>query len=528
MLSLKVKAGTVSFVACLFLFLLYFSFGSPIYNSGDDVYLLYLLDGGFGSGPTNLLHYDSVMHPWLGWVIKTLFIAVPGINWYSVLLYLFHFISCCILLRILLAANRLYMATGIFCILFFVFEAPILLHPTFTNTALITGMTGIILLLRETAVNRVNWKAVSISILLIVISASFRVHLLIPLAAISLPLIAFRLLQKQFVLLYFICLTALAVFLLEYYQQQYYESKIPGWETEELYRASAFSYYNNPKTTDSMKLVTEISFLNQGLFWDKQFLSAAKIQQVKKEIKSPPFMAAKGSKMILYWLFMNSRIFWLSLLIVCIAFIPWFSRPGRIRDVLSLVIMLFVLIWLQLFQKLPFYLIPALILFYILLTTCIPETNHSGIYKVNKWVGILVFTGLVCWGGVRIEKASRLNREKNALFTCSWKELNMHPDKLFVVTNDQFPMDYFAVWDLPAAFPIRNLLYKDQLLNNTYGPVFKRFSITTAKDFANNPDIIFIGGNNSEIKNYYLKVWGIPLHTPVEDKSFHCLEAFRF
>src|ERR1700730_5022605 len=106
MQSLKAKAGIISFVACFTLFFLILFVGSPIYNSGDDVYLLYLLDGGFGGGPTNLLHYSSGLHPWLGWVIKTLFTMVPGINWYSVLLYLLHFISCWILLRILFSANK--------------------------------------------------------------------------------------------------------------------------------------------------------------------------------------------------------------------------------------------------------------------------------------------------------------------------------------------------------------------------------------------------------------------------------------
>ena len=67
-----------------------FAFAFPIYNSGDDVFLLYTLSGGFGQPPTELLHYQYGMHPYLGLLLKNLFIQYPGFNWYSLLLSLSH------------------------------------------------------------------------------------------------------------------------------------------------------------------------------------------------------------------------------------------------------------------------------------------------------------------------------------------------------------------------------------------------------------------------------------------------------
>ena len=72
------------------LFSCVFAFAFPIYNSGDDVYLLYTLSGGFGQAPTELLHYHYGMHPYMGWMLKNLFTQYPGFNWYSLLFYLFQ------------------------------------------------------------------------------------------------------------------------------------------------------------------------------------------------------------------------------------------------------------------------------------------------------------------------------------------------------------------------------------------------------------------------------------------------------
>lgn len=55
----------------------------PVLNSDDDVFLMYQLSGGFGEPPGNLLHFDHVIHPWLGFLLSRLFVLDPQVNWYS-------------------------------------------------------------------------------------------------------------------------------------------------------------------------------------------------------------------------------------------------------------------------------------------------------------------------------------------------------------------------------------------------------------------------------------------------------------
>ena len=76
MFKSEIKNKWVAAFCIVFLsFLMVNVFLFPLFNSGDDVFLMYTLAGGYGETPTNLLHYNHVWHPILGWVVKTLFEA---------------------------------------------------------------------------------------------------------------------------------------------------------------------------------------------------------------------------------------------------------------------------------------------------------------------------------------------------------------------------------------------------------------------------------------------------------------------
>jgi len=526
----KPKRSILPFLICSISFFIILFFGHPIYNSGDDVYLLYLLSGGFGDAPTNLLHYNYGMHPLFGWFIKNLFTQFPDINWYSLILYALHFISCWILLKIFLATKRLYEAVLIFCLIFFVFEGQFLLNLTFSNTALIVAMAGILLLLQESSKTIPDKKIIIVSITLIAISTMLRLHTLIPIALIASPIIIFRLSQKRFFLFYSICIACIVIFFLNYFQQQYYSDKIPDWKTEEAYRQTALSYYNIPKIKQADKAHMPISFLDNGLFFDKQFLSVDKIQEATQQTHISSALSEKKSSDFLYWAFINSRIFWFASLIMFLMTMLRSNKTERILNFSCLIIMLSLLAYLLFFKKLPFYLIPALILFYILLTTILPEKqidSFTRFYRINKTILTFLIFVTLAWSIMRIQKAISFNKEKNDLFICAWKELNAHPDKLFVITDDHFPMDHFSVWDSPKKYAIKNLLYKDQLLNNTYQSIYNRFSITSPKDFINNPAIIFTGRKIIEMEDYYKTVWKTDVHFSQKDTSFVCIEVYQ-
>jgi len=58
----------------LLLFLVFLFLIKPIYDIEVEVYVLYLLSGGFGNSPTKYLHYDQGMDPYPGYLLKSIFI----------------------------------------------------------------------------------------------------------------------------------------------------------------------------------------------------------------------------------------------------------------------------------------------------------------------------------------------------------------------------------------------------------------------------------------------------------------------
>src|SRR5579871_1687812 len=444
----KQKLISFSFILCLILFVIVLYFGNPVYHSDDDVYLLYLLGGGFGDAPTNLLHYNFLMHPLLGCLIKELYLHFSNTNWYSLVLYFF---SCFVLLKILLSGKKTFEAFVVFLIAFFVFEAQFLLTPSFTNTALIIAMAGIVMLLRETNKPKPDIKLITTAIILIVISTMFRLHTLIPLLLIASPVFIFSIYQKKRIVVYSLMISGFIIVFLNYYQQEFYSAKIPQWKSEEAYRTVAFDYYNNPRKAQNADISIEVSFLNNGLFWDKQFLSSEKIQKINELTKVSSALDTSNFKTYLYWYFINNRIFLCSFLFVFAFTALQSGKTNRILNIACLLTTVALLIYLLLFKKLPVYITPALILFYIFLTSQFSSSNSdtNSSQKMFLITKMLLSFAILVWSIIRLQKNISFHRSMNVEFHCAWQEINSHPDKLFVSTDDHFPLDYFSVWDIP-------------------------------------------------------------------------------
>ncbi len=312
------------------------------------------------------------------------------------------------------------------------------------------------------------------------------------------------------------------ILLLGILQKQYYNSEIPNWKTEEAYRQAVFSYYNNPEKKDPEKFKTEVAFLNNGLLWDKEFLSPQKIN----EIKIQNTVTASLSRTTLYWLLINNRIYFVVVLFMFCLVILKGNRKTLMLNISCLVVLLCLLTTLILFKKLPEYLVVCSTFFYALVSSqFVTENEKLFLNKSAKTILFILIAAIFIWSGERFQKTSAINKEMNEGFICAWKEINEHPDKLFIATDDHFPIDYFSVWHLPREFPFKNLLDKEQLLNNTYQSIYKRFSITGPNDFINNNKVVLVGKKITQIESYYNEVWKMNVHFTIKDSTFNCLEA---
>lgn len=170
----------------LLLFLLVNLFLFPIFNSGDDVFLLYTLSGGYGDAPTNLLYYNHVWHPVLGWKIKWWFENFPGVNWYTVFLMGLQVISCTGLLYRLFKKFKAGSALLLYLLFFCFIELRVIEWLNFSSTAWITAVAGFILLLDAVKQKRIGGQII-LSVLLLLVAGLLRLHIIAAVAILFMP-----------------------------------------------------------------------------------------------------------------------------------------------------------------------------------------------------------------------------------------------------------------------------------------------------------------------------------------------------
>lgn len=484
------------------LFALLFSFYFPVYRSGDDVFLLYLMGGGFAQEPTALLHYNHIMHPILGNLLAALFKAVPAVNWYTVFLVLVHYVSTTTVFFILLQKQTRAVAGLLYLVFFIIIESWFLLQLTFSVTAAIAAMAATAVLWYNTNNSKGGSYYVFPAILLLT-GALLRIHILIPVVLVALPLlISNTFFINRLKLVVTLLLLVLITAGLNYQHQQYYKKNIAGWQQEENYRQAIFNYYNKPLITKATsRLSVKESFIAYGVYIDKGFLSEAAIDTLTSNNRLPADKIIQSGMQRLYWPAMESRIFILALSLATLLLLFTESKQQRWLGIIVSAAALFLLLYLHFFLKLPFYLVPVL----IGAATCIIFVSLPRLQLGNVKLFITAAILLLClsWGLVRLQKISSQNKKENGLFKKAQSQIAAKPQHLFIVTEDSFPMDCFGIWDSPATYPLPNLLYKDHFFNNHYQPTLKRFNIKNPAALWHQPNVLWWGKRTDLLKEYY-------------------------
>ena len=122
----------------------------------------------------------------------------------------------------------------------------------------------------------------------------------------------------------------------------------------------------------------------------------------------------------------------------------------------------------------------------------------------------------------RIAKINEKNRQHHQLFLKAYQEIARHPDTLFVITEDVFPMDYIGVFDTPKKYPVTNMLYKDLLFNNVAAPTLDRFGMSDIREIWTSHHTLFWGRQTHVIRDYFLSVYhqDIQFSTPLPEFPF--------
>jgi hypothetical protein len=475
-------ATSCSITALCFLFTL--AIITPLLNSGDDAYLMYTLGGGYGEKPTELLNYNHIWHPAIGWICKSLFSTLPGINWYTVLLLLFHYAGCCCILYILVKRGRPVVSVVLFSFLFLFIETRQLLSLNFTGSAFTAAAGGICLLLHQLQQREKGYGNIILSMVLLVMADLLRLQIAWLVILLSGAVAIVLLHRRQFI---YWCLLSIfcagVLWALNKQQEQYYKNNIPGWEQQEKFRQALFYSYNRQLVNTIKPGVfadsTEQEFFFSAFLYDSTRFTTAHVQEISHKITRNRSIANNEDRAGLYWFFVEMRAYILLFAAVILLFLLQGKRKEILRWLLSVLAFAAVHSYLFVFLKItmPIHL-GLLLCLYLALILHVNKNDRLLISKKTvSFFPIVLLIVASAWMSIRLYKENSGNKLRYKKFICAMEELGRAPDKLFVATDDAFPISYFPIWVTPAQYPATNLLYKDRLITHTYLQTLRRYSI---------------------------------------------------
>lgn len=145
---------------------------SPMrYETIDDFFMYGIASGFLGGTPDEHLLYTNFV---LGILLKTLFSAIPSINWYGSYLITVHIIAWSVLIRVFFTYFKVSTVLLLFTYLFLTFGVYFIQNLQFTTAAAILGVAGIFLLFERIQTNGFGIRKLILPVTLIIISALIR------------------------------------------------------------------------------------------------------------------------------------------------------------------------------------------------------------------------------------------------------------------------------------------------------------------------------------------------------------------
>ncbi len=523
-----------SFAVVIILYVLVNLVLFPLFNSGDDVFLLYQVSGGFGDEPTRLLQYDHIWHPLLGGILQFLFRQFPGFNWYTAVLILFQVAATATLLYVFFRKFRPGTALLFFGIYFCFIGIRALLSLNFTYSAWILAVAGFSLLVLCIGAGAKGDRAnLVFAFLLLLLSGLLRLQVTFAVTLLFLPVLLLQWRSHFRVWVPVILLLAGLLYGANLWQKHYYRSHIPGWESAEKYRQSLFYAYNRTlhlgKPWQSVfRDSTEKALYGSQFFYDTSYLSEQRVARIGKDLVRYRDLSRPDDREALHWLFIGWRIY--LLLFAVSLFICWQQgilsqvwRRWRIPAGFVLGFYFYLFVFLKITE--PVHL-GVIALLWVHLVDAIPETRAGSLF-MGKQSGYYLLLFLVPLAGicVRLERKNRDNRERHLQFSCVTNELRQHPGWLFIATDDALPLDYFYIWDSPAKNRIGNLIYKDRVITRSYNGTLQRFGIRELLPAISlNPNVYLLGRDLPELQQYYKQRFDLDIRLSPRLEGFKCLE----
>jgi hypothetical protein len=491
-----------------------------------------MLSGGYGGQPTNLLHYSYGWHPALGWLVKTLFLHWPHLNWYTIFLLTAQLISFSAILYVSISWYKKIIAYLFFGLLFLFVECWALLSLNYTFTAWVMALSACLLLLHGIRISK--WSDLVVAFILLVLAGMLRLQVAFVVILLMLPAF-FMYARKSFRIWTALLISALIVISsLSIQQSSYYRRHISNWGQQETVRQSLFYRYNRPFDhrkdwhlifKDSMEAI----YYYNHFYFDSTIFSSKRIIEINKAMTRSRDFTEKEDWQVFKWLFAGLKIY--ILLFGLLIFIGWreelFSNVP-IGCLLPFAMVLSVYVFLELFLKVtPGIHMGLQSLLFIYIALALKQVEATTVSK-HWFIYLFILMALSGWQLKRLYERNHENILQNNRFSCVARELNEHPEKLFIATDDKLPLGFFYCWSSPGHYPLSNLVYKDRILTNTYQEALKGMKIKDPfAQISNSDSIRVIGGEEANLVKYYKAKYNLHLVFVPAKEKYNCMQVFK-
>jgi hypothetical protein len=207
---------------CLIEVLVFIAIVKVRFENNDDTAMNLIASGSLTGNPSELLIFTNVS---VGYLLKWLYSATSGINWYTWYLiasfYLGYFAIQFQLSKIVLQRNHKFIM-HLFLLLLLL---PSLQYLQFTRVAAVVLLGGFSMILISFHKNRISYL---VAVLIILLGASIRIHVFYIYCLLILPFLILPILRKEYYKIKFLGVAIIAVFSMEYLNKQVYVSN-PAW-----------------------------------------------------------------------------------------------------------------------------------------------------------------------------------------------------------------------------------------------------------------------------------------------------------
>lgn len=510
------KAIPVSVTVTAVIYALMIYAGHPVYHSGDDLNISWILGDGFGAGPSTCLPFLHNMHYWLSTPIAWLFSHYPDVNWFSWSMLLTEYAAATAICYVLLRRHSWQMALGFFLLIMSVYGSFLLVY-LHNSSASAMAITASLLLVWHTFTWPASRCTLLVAALFFLTGTLFRLHVAFPLLVVAGPFIL--LIQgwtKKFQVAGLMAGLLAISFLFVFIQERHYQSSCANWQSEETYRQAKYSNINYFRDADNPALApyrVELALLDDLILPDTVTVPVAALQQIAAASVSRRPVAEIFSKDATYWTFMNNRLAIITALL-CL-YIFYASRRQFLVMLASLAAALSIVLYLLAFMKLPEFMIPSLLICFTVLAAA-SGAQEPGIQNKKKTIIVALILILLVWGTVRTCKTGRVNRQSYEGFQKMHEALMQRPDLLFINMNDDEYFKYVSVFATPARYPLRNFLFTDQPLSLRDQALLRDFGYTGFRNAVSNPRVRFSGHKLGSVQAYFERTtlkkfkWGEP------------------